>query len=187
MTWAARVCKKIGVPSLGTSAKSLTSVVVDILLEVFTNVAYDVPVTATPFMRQPANADNYVAILIAMNCFDNRQRNHHDRVISNAKTRVTGGERDTGKERKNGRKKARASRKLRDCTSDGSHKSICKPRITIRTVSLNNSELRHRGCVKRDLYVNCRVAIIMEKKYTQTRLNFAIRKYANSAKLGRFE
>lgn len=60
MTWAARVCKKIGVPSLGTSAKSLTSVVVDILSEIFTNEAR-VPVTATTFIRQPA--DNKAKIL----------------------------------------------------------------------------------------------------------------------------
>lgn len=54
MTWAARVCRKIGVPSLGRSAaKSLTSVVVDILSSGFTYVAC-VPVTPTPFMRQPA-------------------------------------------------------------------------------------------------------------------------------------
>lgn len=58
MTWAARVCKKIGVPSLGTSTKSLTSVVVDILSEIFTNEAR-VPVTT--FIRQPA--DNKAKIL----------------------------------------------------------------------------------------------------------------------------
>lgn len=49
--WAARVCRKIGVPSWAASTK-LASVVVDILSG-FTSAC--VPVTATPFICQPAD------------------------------------------------------------------------------------------------------------------------------------
>lgn len=53
MPWAARVCRKIGVPSFGVF-ESMTSVVVDILTVEFTYEAC-VPVTATPFIRQPVD------------------------------------------------------------------------------------------------------------------------------------
>lgn len=122
MTWAARVCKKIGVPSLGTSTKSLTSVVVDILSEIFTNEAR-VPVTT--FIRQPA--DNKAKILTVAHFRDNdvydksirrdRLEESSQRVISNARevkeVKGRSGWAFGGREKES----ACESRK-RDCTSD---------------------------------------------------------------------
>lgn len=106
MTWAARVCRKIGVPSLGRSAvKSLMLVVVDILSSGFTYVAR-VPVTPTPFIRQPGGgtqrAQNTQRIIFRdegqrrgeVTCFRvahpsrRSTKSHRDRVISRARGRL---------------------------------------------------------------------------------------------------
>lgn len=121
ITWAARVCKKIGVPSLGTSTKSLTSVVVDILSEIFTNEAR-VPVTT--FIRQPA--DNKAKILTVAHFRDKWCLWQIDSTWSTWGIIATRNlEREGGKRGKRegwvfgGREKESAweSRK-RDCTSD---------------------------------------------------------------------
>lgn len=110
ITWAARVCRKIGVPSLGRSAtKSLTSVVVDILSSGFTYVAC-VPVTPTPFIRQPAGgtqrAQNTEGLLscgprttrcdvfprlVSVTAYDERESSSRSRNFTSARTPVEEG------------------------------------------------------------------------------------------------
>lgn len=147
MTWAARVCRKIGVPSLGRSAaKSLTSVVVDILSSGFTYVAC-VPVTPTPFIRQPAVGTTRTKYRRLFFVNEERcvrtshlsrrptRRNHRDHVISRARGRVEKEARGAGEDRRDrrrGRKRRTKGKERKKARATRARRTLARKSIHVR-------------------------------------------------------